>query len=87
VVAKVDQGLAAQTSEDIATAVEKLERLVALQEHGKPIDVVIMAPDGSEERKAMLEAIQALKVAGDDVEQAATALGLSVQLEEPSETL
>jgi hypothetical protein len=60
---------------------------VDLSDKGSPIDVVIQEPDGSSARRTMLDAIKALKVVGDDVELCATALGLSVQLEEPSEEL
>ena len=87
VVNAVDPALAAATTTDINTSVAKLQALVDLQNAGKPIDVVIQAADGSPERLAMLEAIQSLKKVASDVERVATALGLSVQFEEPSETL
>lgn len=35
----------------------------------------------------MLDAIKALKVVADDVEKAATALGLTINLEKPTEEL
>lgn len=84
-VAAVDPSVANQMTSDIATAVTKLGALVALQDAGKPLDVVIQAADGSPERTAMVEAIQALKQVGTDVERVATTLGLSVQIPEPSE--
>jgi putative iron-regulated protein len=86
-VAKTDASLAEQTTQDIADALAKLEELVDLSDSGTPIDVVIQEADGSPERRAMLAAIEALRTVGDDIELCATALGLSVQLEEPSEEL
>ena len=85
VVAAVDPALATTTTADVAASVTKLRALVALQNANKPIDVLIQAPDP--ERLPMLEAIQALKKVATDVEHAATALGLSVQFEDPSEEL
>ena len=88
VVKAVDPALATRTTADIADAVAKLQTLVTLQDSGTPIDVIVVDPnDGSPGRMAMLAAIQALKKIGDDVEQAARALGLSVTFEKPSETL
>jgi putative iron-regulated protein len=86
-VAEADADLAEQTSEHIETAVAKLHDLVDLSEGGSPIDVVIQEADGSRERRAMLDAIKALKSVGEDIELCAVALGLSVQLEEASEEL
>ena len=87
VVGAVDPALATKTTADLAAAVSKLRRLDELQAAGTPIDVILQAPDESEGRTAMLEAIRALKLVGDDVEKAATALGLGVELEKPSEEL
>lgn len=86
-VGAVDPALATKTTADLAAAVSKLRRLDELQAAGTPIDVILQAPDESEGRTAMLEAIRALKLVGDDVEKAATALGLGVELEKPSEEL
>jgi putative iron-regulated protein len=86
-VAKADAELAQQTTEHIEEALARLEELVELSDDGTPIDVVIQEADGSAERRTMLRAIQALKTVGEDVELCASALGLSVQLEEPSEEL
>ena len=80
--------LATRTTADIADAVAKLQTLVTMQDTGTPIDVIVVdSNDGSPGRMAMLAAIQAIKKIGDDVEQAARALGLSVTFEKPSETL
>jgi putative iron-regulated protein len=88
VVKAVNAKLATRTTADIADAVAKLQVLADLQDRGTPIDMIVVdANDASVGRKAMLAAIQALKKVADDVEQAARALGLSVTLEEPSETL
>jgi putative iron-regulated protein len=87
VVAAVDADLAQKMTTDIDAAIAKLEALENLQKAGKPIDVVISSGDSSPERKTMLDAIQALKLVADDVEDAAKALGLSVVPEEPSEEL
>jgi putative iron-regulated protein len=87
VLAAVDAELARKTTADIAAGVAKLKVLDDLQKAGTPVDVILQAPDSDPGRKAMVEAIAALKAVGDDVEKAATALGLSVRLEEPSEEL
>lgn len=87
VLGAVDPALAAKTTADLAAAVSKLRRLEELQQAGTPIDVILQAPDESEGRRGMLEAIRALKLVGDDVEKAAAALGLGVELEKPSEEL
>jgi putative iron-regulated protein len=87
VVAAVDSTLAAKTTADIATSVDKLQVLVGLQNTGTPLDVIIASADGSPGRVAMLQAIQALKLVGTDVEQIAARLGLSIQLEQASEEL
>jgi len=87
IVRVADAQLAQKTTTDIATAVAKLKKLDELQKAGTPIDVVLSSPDGSEARTAMLQAVNALKVVGDDVEKSAAALGLSVQIEKPSEEL
>lgn len=87
VVKGVDPALATKTTADLADAVAKLRKLKSLQDAGTPIDVILQAPDESEGRKAMLDAIQALKVVAEDTEKAASALGLSITLEAPSEEL
>jgi len=87
VVKTADAQLATKTTADVAAAVAKLRKLDELQKAGTPIDVVLAAADGSEGRTAMLEAIKALKLVADDVEKSAAALGLSVQIEKPSEEL
>jgi putative iron-regulated protein len=84
VVRAVDAELADRTTTDISNAVLQLKALVDLQNNGKPIDVVINSPEGSPERNTMLNAITSLKVVGDDMEDAAKVLGLSVELEAPS---
>ena len=84
VVASVDPALATKLTSDLARAVEKLQALVMLQNADTPIDVIVTtAADGSPERTTMLDAIRTLKDVGSDVERAAAALGLSVQIEEP----
>ena len=87
VVRAVDADLATKTTTDIADSVAKLRRLEQLQNAGTPIDVILQAADESEGRKAMLDAIKALKVVAEDTEKAASALGLSIAIEEPSEDL
>lgn len=87
VVKAVDPALAEKTTADLADAVGKLRKLESLQRAGTPIDVILQAPDESEGRKAMLDAIRALKVVADDTEKAASALGLSITLEAPSQEL
>ena len=87
VVKAADPALATKATADIADSVAKLLKLKQLQDSGTPIDVILQAADGSEGRKAMLEAIQALKIVGEDMEKAATALGLTVMLEKPTEEL
>lgn len=87
VVNAVDPALATKTTADLADAIAKLTKLQQLQESGTPIDVILQATDDSEGRKAMIDAIKALKLVGDDVEKAATALGLTVELEKASEEL
>lgn len=87
VVKAVDPALATKTTADLADAVAKLRKLKSLQDAGTPIDVILQAPDDSEGRKAMLAAIQALKLVAEDTEKAASALGLSITLEAPSEEL
>jgi len=85
VVAEKDAALAAKTTADVAAAVAKLRVLADLQQKSStPLDVVIASPDGSASRTAMLDAITATKLIGDDVEKAAVALGLKIELEEPS---
>lgn len=87
VVKAVDPALATKTTADVADSVAKLRKLKDLQDSGTPIDVILQAGDDTEGRKAMLEAIKALKVVGDDVEKAASALGLTITLEAPTEDL
>lgn len=87
VVRAVDADLAAKTTADLADSVAKLRKLEALQAAGTPIDVILQAADDSEGRKAMLEAIKALKLVAEDTEKAARALGLSITIEDPSEDL
>jgi putative iron-regulated protein len=86
VVAAVDAELAQKTTADLELAVSKLQALADLQKAGTPFDVVIQS-DTSPGRPVMLEAIQALKAVSTDVEDAARALGLQIQLEDPSESL
>lgn len=87
VVRAIDADLAAKTTADLADSVAKLRKLEALQTAGTPIDVILQAADDSEGRKAMLEAIKALKLVAEDTEKAARALGLSIAIEDPSEDL
>jgi putative iron-regulated protein len=87
VVRAVDGKLADKTTADLAAAVALLRELDELQKAGTPIDVILAAPDADPNRKTMREAIAALKTVGEDVEAAAKALGLSIQLEQPSEDL
>jgi putative iron-regulated protein len=87
VVAEVDVALSTKTTTDIAAAVAKLEVLAGLQKANTPLDVVIASPDASPNRSAMLDAIQAVKLIGDDVERIAVALGLKIELEKPSSEL
>jgi uncharacterized iron-regulated protein len=83
----VDVALSTKTTGDIAAAVLKLQALADLQKAGTPLDVVISSPDPSTNRTAMLDAIQAVKLIGDDVERIAVALGLKIELEKPSAEL
>lgn len=88
VVAAVDPALATQTTADLADAVGKLKKLDELQKAGTKIDMIVVATDDtSEGRVAMVAAIQALKKFADDVERASRVLGLTLTLEDPSETL
>jgi putative iron-regulated protein len=84
VVAEKDAALSSKTTADIAAAVAKLQVLADLQKANTPLDVIISSPDGSPSRVAMLDAITALKLIGDDVEHIAVALGLTIELEKPS---
>lgn len=87
VVAAKDAALAKRISADVADAVAKTRALETLQAQGKPFDVLLAAADGSPERQSILDAITSLKVVASDMEAAGTALGLTLTLEEPSETL
>jgi putative iron-regulated protein len=87
VVKAVDAELAKQMTDDIAAAVKNMRALATLQKKGTPLDVIIQKPASSSENKALLTAIQSLNKIGHDVEQAAKALGLSVQLDKPSKSI
>jgi putative iron-regulated protein len=87
VVAAVDPTLASKTTADLGDAVSKLKALVDLQNAGTPIDVILQATDDSPGRVAMLAGIRSLKVVADDMEAAAKALGVSIELEQPSTEL
>lgn len=87
VVKVVDPALAIKTTTDIADSVAKLRKLKQLQDAGTPIDVILQAPDESEGRKAMLDAIRALKLVAEDSEKAASVLGLAITLEKPTEEI
>ncbi|HEY6881664.1 MAG TPA: imelysin family protein [Polyangiales bacterium] len=88
VVAAVDDALAQKTTADLAQAVAQLQLLADLQQKSNtPFDQVIASPDDSPGRVAVLAAIKALKDVAADVETAAKALGLEIQLEDPSQSL
>jgi putative iron-regulated protein len=87
IVRALDPAVADTATKDIEASVSKLEALVTLQNQGTPIDVILQAEDGRPERTAMLEAIQSLKQVAEDIERCATVLGLSISLEQPSDTL
>ena len=65
----------------------KLKKLKDLQEGGKPIDVILVAADGDDGRVAMTDAIVALKKVAADTVEAGVALGITLELEAPSEEL
>lgn len=81
-VRKVDPALDDRMKREIA---EGLAALRAMQ--SVPFDAAINAPDDSPERKNVLAAIQALKKQARTVVEIGTALGLSFELEAPSEEL
>lgn len=87
VVAEVAPQLAQQATQHLSEAVAQLTVLVDLQNAGTPIDVVIASPDGSPGRVAMLGAIHTLQAVGGDMEQAAKALGLTVVIDRPKQSL
>lgn len=86
VIQAVDAGLAAQITADLDTAVSRLKTL-ADSNATAPFDLVISEPDGSASRTLMVDAIKALKSAADGLAKGANRLGLSIELEKPSEEL
>lgn len=87
VVRAASPDLATRMSADIADSVAKLKKLKDLQEGGKPIDVILVAADGDDGRVAMTDAIVALKKVAADTVEAGVALGITLELEAPSEEL
>jgi putative iron-regulated protein len=86
VVRAVDGALADAITADLNEAVSKLKALQAAQAT-VPFDVMLAEPDGSPSRQATAEVIKALKRAADGLSLAASKLGLSIELEQPSEEL
>lgn len=82
----IDPALAAQVTGELDTAVSKLKAL-ADNNAAAPFDVVIAEPDGSANRAAMIDTINALRRAADGLSQGASRLGLTIELEKPSEEL
>ena len=86
VVRAVDGALADQITADIKIAVDGLK---AFSDGNAtvPFDVVIAEADNSEHRTQMVTIIQALKRAADGMAQGAAKLGLTIELEAPSQDL
>jgi putative iron-regulated protein len=82
----VDGALADAITADLNEAVSKLKALQAAQAT-VPFDVMLAEPDGSPSRLATAEVIKALKRAADGLSLGASKLGLSIELEQPSEEL
>lgn len=82
----VDGALADAITADLDEAVSKLKALQAAQAT-VPFDVMLAEPDGSPSRLATAEVIKALKRAADGLSLGASKLGLSIELEQPSEEL
>jgi putative iron-regulated protein len=82
----VDPALTAQIAADLDEAVTKMKALADNNEKA-PFDVVIAEPDGSPNRATMLAAIKALKRVADGLAKGATAMGLNVAFEKPSEEI
>jgi putative iron-regulated protein len=87
VVKAVNPALAEKTTKDLADAITQLQALKVLQDQGTPVDVILLAADGSPGRVAMLAAVKSLKLVGDDVEEAIKALGLKIELTKPTQDL
>lgn len=78
----VDAELNTKMTNELADAVTKLEALEAT-----PFDAAIQAADGSPERARVLAAIEAIKAVAKTTVEVGTALGVSFQVEQPSEEL
>ena len=78
----VDPALDAQMKSELDAAVAALNEMQAA-----PFDYSISAPDGSPERTAVLEAIQAIKKTAPTIIAIGQKLGVEFKLEEPSEEL
>jgi hypothetical protein len=68
----VAPALATFVTQELTTALEAAEALPA------PYDSLLMAPEGSEERKVFLETIFMVVDAGTAVKEAAKSLGISL---------
>lgn len=80
-VAPLNADLDLRTKADMAAAESALRAMTA------PFDAAIMSPDGAPDRQKVLSAILAIQKVGADVQEIASALGVAVEFEEPSEAL
>jgi putative iron-regulated protein len=78
----VDPALDAKLKTDLAAAVAALTAMESV-----PFDFAIAAADGSPERDNVLKAIQAIKAVTPSIVEVGQKLGVTFQLEEPSEQL
>lgn len=77
-----DAALADQIDADMSAMLDALKAL-----EKTPFDTAIASPDGSPERTRVLDAINAVKKVAGDIVPAGEVLGLSFQVENPSESL